>query len=430
MTESKSWPWTNQKRVGDSMVRRNSKPFDTSRASYRSGNWNWLWLGLWLVCRSSVGLELFDGLQVHGFLSQGYFKTSANRLFGKSDNTGSLDFTELAINASWSPLPRLQLSTQLLSRRAGKGHNGEIELDFGLLDYSFVATAERRVGIRLGRVRWPFGLYNDTRDVPFARPSILLPQSIYFDADRELNLSLDGGMLYGEHRGNRGSFFLEFGAVLPRVDNVDTELTIFGQEVPGHLAPTLSYVGRLVYEYDQGRIRLAVSGAHLEDDYRPGLSSDQDLTAGNDLFQAFLFSAQYNTEHWSFTSEYARRRVKDTGFGPRFPDFDVVGESYYGQVTYRHDSHWETVLRYDVLYPNRDDRDGLKFKAATGLPAHLQFAKDWMVGVRYNITPSWMVRAEYHNVYGFAWLFTRDNPDPAATEKKWDIFALLLSYRF
>ncbi|MGH9961412.1 MAG: hypothetical protein ACREBC_30505, partial [Pyrinomonadaceae bacterium] len=59
-----------------------------------------------------------------------------------------------------------------------------------------------------------------------------------------------------------------------------------------------------------------------------------------------------------------------------------------------------------------------------------QFAKDWAFGLRYNITPALMVRAEYHNVYGTAWLHRKDNPDRLATDKKWDFFALLLSYRF
>ena len=71
-------------------------------------------------------------------------------------------------------------------------------------------------------------------------------------------------------------------------------------------------------------------------------------------------------------------------------DFDIVGESYYIQGIYRIDPRWEMVVRYDVFFGNVDDRDGSKFEAATGLPSHLQFAKDWTVGVRYNITPSLM----------------------------------------
>ena len=31
------------------------------------------------------------------------------------------------------------------------------------------------MGIRLGRMKTPLGFYNDTLDVPFTRPSILLP---------------------------------------------------------------------------------------------------------------------------------------------------------------------------------------------------------------------------------------------------------------
>ena len=140
----------------------------------------WPALALWLgLCHPALAIELFEGFQVHGFLSQGYFLTTNNNLFGSSERGGSLDFTEVGINASWVPWPSLQLAVQGLSRRAGEAAEGEPELDFGLLDYTAVATEDRRLGVRLGRVRLPFGLYNDTRDVAFTRPSILLPQSIY-----------------------------------------------------------------------------------------------------------------------------------------------------------------------------------------------------------------------------------------------------------
>jgi hypothetical protein len=145
-----------------------------------------------------------------------------------------------------------------------------------------------------------------------------------------------------------------------------------------------------------------------------------------------IFSAQYEAEHWSLTSEYARRHTLDEGFS-RDLDLDTVGESYYIQGIYRVDPHWEMVLRYDVFYANVDDRDGSKTEANSKgkIPSHLQFAKDWTVGVRYNITPSLMARVEYHNVYGGTlYLLPQDNPHPSALDKKWDIFALLLSYLF
>lgn len=385
---------------------------------------------MWSMCGNGEALELFDGFEVHGFLSQGYFLTSSNKLFGDSNRGGSLDYTYAGINAAWQPLSRLQLSSEILFRRVSKEDEGDILLVYGLADYSFLSTADHRLGVRLGRVRVPLGLYFDTFEVPFTRPSILLPQSIYFEQSFELNLSADGAQFYGERRAPWGDLTLELGGVWPRADNLDTELAVFGRDAPGELDNHLSFVGRLAYEFDGGRLRLALSGARVETGYNPRFPPPNDLAAGTDLFQPIIASAQYDTEQWNFTTEYALRPIKHTGFGPQFPDFDIVGESYYGQVIYRLAPHWEAMSRYDVLFNDRDDRDGTKFKAQTGLPAHTQFAKDWTVGLRYNITSSLTVRAEYHRVYGTGWLRVQDNPDATVLEKQWDLFALLLSYRF
>ena len=328
------------------------------------------------------------------------------------------------------------LAAQVLSRRAGEAAKNEPELDFALLDYTALATADRRLGVRVGRVRLPFGLYGDTRDVAFTRPSILLPQSIYFDQTRELGLSGDGAMFYAEQRSPWGNLLLEVGPFLPRVDNDNSEIAILGVDRPGDLDSRLSFIGRLIYETPGEALRLAIMGARFEAGYSPRSAppTGLELGPGDDLFEPVILSAQYNAENWSLTGEYARRHTKDTGFGPDF-DFDIDGESYYVQGIYRWDPHLELVLRYDVLIGNVDDRDGTELEAATSIPSHRGFAKDWTFGVRYNITSSLMARAEYHNVYGTAWLFQQDQPgfpnDPfSSTDKKWDIFALLVSYRF
>ena len=148
-------------------------------------------------------------------------------MFGHSEGDGSLDFIEAGINASWTPLPRLQLAVQGLFRRAGAGHESDFELDFGLMDYALLSTEDKQLGFRLGRIKNPLGLYNDTRDVAFTRPSILLPESIYLDISREAFVSADGAHVYGELRSRWGDFSLQFGGVLPRVDNLDYELGIF-----------------------------------------------------------------------------------------------------------------------------------------------------------------------------------------------------------
>jgi len=58
------------------------------------------------------------------------------------------------------------------------------------------------------------------------------------------------------------------------------------------------------------------------------------------------------------------------------------------------------------------------------------FTKDWMIGLRWDISPSLMIRGEYHTINGTSWLSSADNKDRHATEQYWDLFALQISYRF
>ena len=141
-------------------------------------------------------------------------------------------------------------------------------------------------------------------------------------------------MFYGEYRSSWGDFTLELGPFVPRVTDLETEFAVLFDDFPGDLEPRLSYFGRLVYELDQGRLRLALSGGQVNTGYNPRFSPPNDLQAGTDRFQPVIVSAQYNSEHWSFTSEYAGGQIRDEGFSPDF-DADIVGESYYFQGSYR-----------------------------------------------------------------------------------------------
>ena len=375
------------------------------------------------------GLNVGDSIQIHGFLTQGYFFTSDNRLFGTSDTGGSFDYTEAGLTGSWTPASDLRLASQVLFRRAGVGHENDVELDFGLLDYTVLSTPDYRLGLRLGRVKIPFGLYNDTRDVLFTRPTILLPQSIYADAQRDLSLSADGGLLYGEYRNDWGNLSFELGVGIPRSTSVDTELGILGFNYPGRTDPNRSYIGRLSYDLQGGKYRLSVSSARVDTRYDPS-SEPGDLLAGRDLFSPVIFSAQYNLEKLSLTAEYALRPVKDKGFGEEF-DREIIGESYYLQGEYRFDEKWQATLRYDVFYNDREDRHGKKFATKGLYPSHTQFAKDWTFGIRYHLNSSFLIATEYHYIDGTAWIVPlQDNADRQGLERRWHLFAVVAGFRF
>ncbi len=375
-------------------------------------------------------LQLPDSVQVHGFVSQAAIQTSDNNFFGETEDDVSLDFQELGVNGSWRVRPNLQLSLQVLSRDAGKGDDGDLRVDYGFVDYSFISNADDLWGLRVGRVINPLGLYNDTRDVAFTRSSILLPQSIYFDRTRNLALSSDGAQFYGERRSRFGDFIFQFNAGRPRLDDPDIEQSFLGSNFPGKLDDELSFLGRVLYEKMGGRIRAALSGGRVNVDYDSGLADP--LRSGSIVFAPLILSGQYNAERWSVTAEYARRRfeVDDVFTDLGSPEIKRTGESIYVQGTYRFSPRWEGLVRYDVLYNNRDDRDGREFETTTGRPAHTQFAKDFTIGVRWDITKSVMFRTEFHRVNGTAWLPFADNPDVGAVDRRWNLFAILGSYRF
>ncbi len=146
---------------------------------------------------SKAAESVWTSLQLHGFAAQAVLGTSDNRWFARYDGA-SFDFTEVGLNASLRPQPWLLLAGQVLARRAGEMYDGTPAIDFALADVSLLSTPRQRAGLRLGRIKNPLGLYNETRDVPFTHPGIFLPQVVYFDKVRNLVLSTDGAMLYGE----------------------------------------------------------------------------------------------------------------------------------------------------------------------------------------------------------------------------------------
>jgi hypothetical protein len=305
-------------------------------------------------------------------------------------------------------------------------YDGSVHVDYALLDCSPFESDDLRLGMRVGRLKNPLGLYNDTRDVPFTHPSVFLPQSIYFDKVRNLELSSDGGGLYADLIRSWGDFrFRLYYGELSVDENVEHAYLFFEQA--GDLENDTPWLaGRLMYELDGGRLRLAFSGATGSLDYSPGPGDL--LSAGRVNVDFWVLSAQYNAEFWSLTAEYMREPLSYDGFGiPAFRDTHALG--YYLQGTWRPIRAWELLLRYDVSYLDGSDRSAREQSAFFGVPRHLFFAKDVTFGVRWDINEALMLRAEYHRVQGVSWLSGRENYLPG-TEENWDMFALQVSWRF
>jgi len=381
-----------------------------------------------LCSTPSSALEFNDGkVQVHGFASQGIVSSTGNNFYGDSSHNISFDFREIGINASYRPRPDLQFSAQVINLDAGDVSENGLLLDYALVDYTISSTEDRQFGIRLGRVKNPFGLYTTTRDVAFTRPSIVLPQSIYFDKARSLALSSDGVGFYLNKESNFGS--INFDLVVGNA-NVDrgSEATFLRADLPGNMeSEKPSRLMRIMYITPNDRLRIAFTAANIDLKYDArSYEFDPKLAVHLD---PKIISAQYSNEKWELTAEYSQMKSSITR--SFFPNFNNVIEGYYIQGSYQLTPALQAVVRYDASFNNKSDHSGKKLSAETGLPAHVFFAKDWMVGLRYDVTPTFMVRGEWHHIDGTGWLSSLDNnSDPGAMERRWDMLMFMGSWRF
>ncbi|MCX7195977.1 MAG: hypothetical protein NTV37_08900 [Proteobacteria bacterium] len=381
----------------------------------------------WTTFAHAVNL-MGNEMQLHGFLTQGAVITSDNNFLGQSNKKASTDFREIGVNASMRPTSDVIVSAGLLSHTAGATDNGGLRLDYGLVDWTVSSNEEGRGGIRLGRVKNAYGLYNKTRDVAFTRPSILLPQSIYFERTRNLTVAADGVELYLDRYYEAGSLFVTFGLGHPLIGSEAVKVALVGLTPNGRFESSAMPVFQAVFEGDGGKYRLGFTTVQIDTHYNPGVGDV--LQAGQLKFTPKIFSAQYNAENWSLTSEFALRPTSIQNFGKNAPDSTAHGQSYYVQGSYRLAPKWEALLRYDVMYADSEDRDGKAFAAATHRPGFTRFSKDWTAGMRYDLTPELMLRAEYHRVDGTGYLPVQDNPITSALVQRWDMFMLLASFRF
>ena len=125
-------------------------------------------------------------LEAHGFVSFGYLKSWGNNWQGETRN-GTDEFWEAAGNVIARPLDHLRLGAQLFVRDLGEYGNGKVELDWAYADW----RASDAVGVQVGRIKIPYGLYGEAVDVDAARTTIF-QSLIYGRKERDIRLTTDG----------------------------------------------------------------------------------------------------------------------------------------------------------------------------------------------------------------------------------------------
>lgn len=387
-----------------------------------------------LMLYSSAVSAVGDQLQWHGFFSQAAVHTSDNNVGGNSDDGLGLDMREMGINVSYRPNADWLFSGQALARWAGSSDDGDLRVDYAFVDRTLVSDPTRRIGLQIGKVKNPYGLYNTTRDVAHTRPGIILPQAVYIDELRNTFLAAPGVSLSGNQYFENSALEWTLNFIRPEVDDESLAAYMLMQR-PGRFSGRNSWLAQILWDLQGGRWRMGVTLGDVKMDYKPAAAFPLDLFPGHLGLRTNVLSMEYNSEDWSLTLEYMRARQKRGGFIPIMPgnslDEDVTSEAVYLQGNWRFTPGWQAYARYEALYLDRKDRNGRKLAAATGgqLTPWQRYSRDKVVGLRFDPNSSWALSAEVHDIDGAGWLPRLDNP-ALGMKKNWQMYLLQAAYRF
>jgi hypothetical protein len=360
------------------------------------------------VAHAAESASTYDpaDLDVHGFVSQGAFLSTGNNFLEDSKH-GSTKFTEVGINFTKPISDEFRVGMQLFAHNFGQLGNYNALVDWFYASYRW----KDWLGLRVGRIKLPFGLYNDVSDIDSARIPILLPQSIYSVQNRDYLLAQTGGELYGYlglHSAGALAYRLYGGSIyLENAASTNAAVTVTKLESPYLLG------GRVMWETPVNGLRLGVSAQRLRIDYGFVVGGTTAVSLKVPVTM-WIASVEYSKSNWLLAAEYSRYRVKSESDSPSiFPNGTATSEQSYVMASHRFSRWIQPGLYYSLLFPNAKDRWGLE-----------DSDRDLAATMRMDLNPYWLLKFEVHYVHGTAGLTAALNngTGPSGLQADWGIF--------
>lgn len=358
-------------------------------------------------------------VEIHGFVSQGAMKSTDNNYLANSKR-GSLEFAEVGINVTKPISNQLRVGAQLFARDLGPLGNYDARFDWFYLDYRFWDW----LGIRAGRTKLPFGLYNETSDIDAARVPVLLPQSIYPTTNRDYLLAQTGLELYG---------------LVPTGGGGQLEYRLYGGTVFFDASDASSQVGDVSVPYIAGgrlmwltplsglQVGATAQALRLDIEYLPPPEVVEPLQMEGQLPSDFdgsttvripavlgIASIEYAAHDWLIASEYSRWWVSlESDIPALVPETNTTSERAYVMTSYRVVRWFTPGIYYSVLFRDIDDRKGRD-----------AYQHDVAFTTRYDINEHWLLKLEAHYMRGTAALSSSLNDDKPLSDltENWGLF--------
>lgn len=389
-------------------------------------------------------------IQIHGFVSQGYIQTGENNFVADSKK-GTFKFNEAGISAAKRLTGAMHVGIQLFAKDFGDAGNSEIAIDWALIDYRFTDW----LGIRMGQLKSPHGFYNEYRDIDTLRTFIFLPQSIYPEITRNVELSIQGGGVYGLIDMNavgRLSYQALYGT--QSIDPYDNRLTEALSGIPTTAVDNDTtevddkYVGSLSYETPIPGLRLGMTYNNLDlsltghyNRQVAVLAEGSSVEMEFDTYENWVYSLEYVWEDFIFMAEYidtyreALSKVEMENLQePHEENIEFEQSGWYVGGSYRFTDWFELGAYYSAL----ESDTGSIVREVYAMPDYYDELRDICTTLRFDINLYWTLKFEYHMFSGAKGLSAFDNrttEDPLPFidgdfKKDWDMLTAKLTVAF
>lgn len=365
----------------------------------------------------------------HGFIAQGVIKADKNN-FVEDDGSTSLKLTEIGLNASYRINSRLRVAGQGVYLNGGNRYEEGPRIDYLFLDVSLLNTEKWHVNLQLGRNKNYQWLYSSTRDIPHTRPSIILPQSIYFDVFRDVALGSDGAALLLNTTNSMGEWDLNWRYGTSPIAGGQTK-NLLGEIAEGKLDQKYDHHLNVFWRPNFANLQMGIS--LIDAKFRYKSATDEILVDGKTRSQRVMLNFLYHSENWDIAAEVLKERVRQEGaLSPGFFN-DSTAEGGYLQGRYFVNSSLTLLARVDLFDRDRKDRNGINLEKLTGgtVPRYFGFMDSATLGLSWDFAKNWRVHSEFHRVKGTGRLAPIIIPNTELnTDKYWNIWAIEVMHWF
>lgn len=339
-----------------------------------------------LLCMCGLGMAAqdLDNLQIHGFATQGFLYSTNNNYLTMKSSDGSLQWTEGALSLNDAASEKLRVGIQIHMYQMGQIGGPQVLVDWASGDYK----VNDQLGFRVGKVKLPLGLFNDSQDVDALFLWVLLPQCNYPDDNRDFDLAVLGGEAYGrlsigdrervQYRGYVGESRLDAnGGYMLQLSQhgLTFPTTPSGKAVGGDL--------RWVTLVDGLSIGTSVERQGLD-------GSGPQGTVHIPPVLVTAYYAEWKKGKWYVAGEYWRMPMTIMAhIGTVTMAQPIDQRSWYPMISYQLAKKLQVGTYYSHYINNAGD---------TSLPEN--YSKDWVISSRYNFNANFYGKVEGHFLHG------------------------------